>query len=416
MKIAVPCGREKVHLVLPEGAEILEPRPMPMLDDPEGSVASALKAPVDGPPLIELAKGRKDACVVISDTTRPVPNRMILPPILRTLESAGITRERIMILIATGTHSPNEGRELEELVGGPLAAKYRIINHDCHDPEGCRRIGELEGAPIEINTHYLDADLKILTGLIEPHPFAGFSGGAKSILPGLSSFETMKFMHSFKMIAHPRVANCILEGNPFHGATLDVARLAGADFIVNAVINREKQPVSFFAGELEAAHRAGCKRVEAFSVINIEKAFDLVITSGGGAPMDQNLYQSFKGIVSAKDVCRTGGTVILICGCSKGLGSDQFCELSACGGPDEFERRYSDPDKFVLDQWAVQYNFKAMSRMGRVLVYSPNIEGEPLASFGLTKVHDLQHEIDRLLMDHPRVAVMPQGPYVVVIQ
>ena len=414
MKIAFPCGHKQVPLVLPAGTEILEPRPMPLLKDPEGSVAAALRDPIDALPLADLAMGRKTACVVVSDITRPVPNRVILPPLFRTLESAGIERNRITILIATGTHRPNVGEELASLVGGDIAASYPVVNHDCHRRDAHRRIGDLEGAPVEINSAYLDADLKILTGLIEPHPYAGYSGGAKSILPGLSSLETMKFMHSFKMISHPKVANCIQDGNPFYEATMEVARLAGVDFIVNALINKQKEPVGFFVGGIRGAHLAGCRRVEETSVIRMKKPADLVITSGGGAPMDATFYQCGKGVLGAKAICRPGGTVILICGCAQGVGSETYAQLvGACGGLEDFACRYADPRNFVMDQWAAQSYFQALGRIGRVLVYSPGLTAEQLKPFGVQKINHLQEEVDSLLAEHPRVAAMPQGPYVV---
>lgn len=414
MKIAFPCGHEEVPLILPEGAVVVEPHAMPVIQDPEGSVRAALKGPIDALPLAQLAKGRKTACVVISDITRPVPNRVILPPLLRTLESAGIERNRTTILIATGTHRPNLGEELVSLVGQDIPATYPVVNHDCRDRKDQRRIGEIEDATIEINSLYLDADLKILTGLIEPHPYAGYSGGAKSILPGLSSLETMKFMHSFKMIAHPKVTHCILKGNPFYEATMEAARLAGADFILNALINKKKEPVAFVAGGLPGAHLAGCRRVEETSVIRLDKPADLVITSGGGAPMDATFYQCGKGVLGAKAICRPGGTVILVCGCALGIGSETYAELVAgCGGAEDFACKYSDPRNFVMDQWAAQSYLQALGRIGRVLVYSPALTDEQLKPFGVQKIHHLQEEVDRLLLDHPRVAAVPQGPYVV---
>jgi len=414
MKIVLPCGHEEVPLVLPEGADILEPRAMPALDDPEGSVTAALNNPIEALPLVELAKGRKRACVVISDVTRPVPNRVILPPLLRALDSAGTGRSRITILIATGTHRPNVGQELVSLVGEDIAATYPVVNHDCHNKDAHRRIGELGGAPIEINSVYLDADLKILTGLIEPHPYAGYSGGAKSILPGLSSLETMKFMHSFKMIAHPRVTNCTIEENPFYEATMKAAHLAGADFMVNALINKKKEPVCFAAGGLPGAHLAGCRRVEETSVIRLDKPADLVITSGGGAPMDATFYQCGKGVLVAKDICRPGGTVVLVCGCASGIGSETYAELvAACGGPEDFACKYSDPRNFVMDQWAAQSYLQALRRIGRVLVYSPSLTEDQLKPFGVQKIYHLQEEVNRLLLEYPHVAALPQGPYVV---
>jgi nickel-dependent lactate racemase len=224
---------------------------------------------------------------VISDITRPVPNQVVLPPMLETLEAAGVAREAIVILIATGMHRPN--------LGGPdIMARYRIENHFCRDPRNYRRIDTIDGAPIEVNRHYLDADLRILTGLIEPHFYAGFSGGRKAILPGISSFETMKFMHSYRMIDQPRVANCVLDGNPFHQYGLRICELAGVDFIVNVVLNKHREVGGVFAGHYDRAHRAGCEVVESHSTAAVDLPFDLVITSGGGFPLDATFYQISK--------------------------------------------------------------------------------------------------------------------------
>ena len=203
-QVALLCGREKIGLNLPDRARVFNLPPAPALADPTGAVEQALASPVGARPLKEIAAGKRSACVVVSDFTRPVPNKIILPPLLNALEQAGIDRSAITILIATGMHRPNLGQELIDLVGREIAGGYNCLNHYCRDKTNFRRVAEIEGAPIEINNHYLDADLKILTGLIEPHMYAGFSGGRKSILPGLSSFETMKFMHSFKVIDHPR--------------------------------------------------------------------------------------------------------------------------------------------------------------------------------------------------------------------
>lgn len=414
MEIGIPCGREEFRLVLPPEAEILESCHMPAVSNPELAVEAVLRNPIDSLSLAELSKGRKSACVVISDVTRPVPNRVILPPLLSTLESAGMDRSRITILIATGTHRPNVEEELVNLVGDEIAANYRVVNHDCRNARVHRRIGELEGAPIEINSIYLDADLKILTGLIEPHPYAGYSGGAKSILPGLSSFETMKFMHSFKMITHREVANCILEGNPFHRATLEAARLAGVDFVVNAVINKEKRLAGIFAGSLHGAHRGGCRMVEKCSIVGISKPADLVVTSGGGAPIDATFYQCGKGLLGAKAVVRPGGAVIMLCGCEQGIGSDTFTELvGACKTMEAFSQIYADPENFVTDQWAVQSYLQVLQHMGPVFVYSPRLTKEQLSSLGVQKIYDVRKELDALLKSFPRVAAIPEGPYVV---
>jgi nickel-dependent lactate racemase len=277
-----------------------------------------------------------------------------------------------------------------------------------------RKIDEIEGAPIEVNKHYLDADLKILTGLIEPHMYAGFSGGRKAILPGISSFETMKFMHSYKMIDHPKLTNCLLEGNPFHEYGIRVTELAGADFILNVVINKERKVAGVFAGHYNHAHVAGCERVYENSTVTLDRPVDLVITSGGGYPLDATFYQMSKPLISAKDILRKGGTILLACECGEGMGNPEFCGIlrSVCS-PQEFFEGYCDPENFVIDQWCAQNVYQVMDYAGQVYVYSPGLSREDLEKMGATKIENVQETVNGLLPSHENVVVVPDGPYVV---
>jgi nickel-dependent lactate racemase len=407
-------GEGTIDLSVPETVSILEMKRVEPLPDPEGAVYTALADPIESPPLTELAQGRENACVVISDITRPVPNKVILPPLLQVLEESGIGREKITILIATGMHRPNEGEELESMVGRQIMDHYRIVNHYCRKPEVYQKIDEIEGAPIEVNKQYLDADLKILTGLIEPHFYAGFSGGRKTILPGISSFETMKFMHSYKMIDHPKVTNCLLEGNPFHEYGIRVTEIAGVDFILNAVINKERRVAGVFAGHYNHAHVAGCEQVYENSTVTLDSPVDLVITSGGGYPLDATFYQMSKALVGAKDMLKKGGTILLACECGEGLGNPEFCGIlrSVCS-PQEFFEGYCDPENFVIDQWCAQNVYQVMDYAGKVYVYSPGLSQEDLEKMGAIKVENIQETVHELLSSHENVVVVPDGPYVV---
>ena len=414
MNAGLLCGRQRLKVDLPESVGMLEMKPMPPLSDPVRAVQEALSRPIGGRPLHELAEGKKDACVVISDFTRPVPNKILLPPLLDTLEAAGISQDHITILIATGMHRPNLGEELKSLVGARIMDQYPIVNHYCRDPENYRKVDEIDGAPIEVNTHYVDADLKILTGLIEPHFYAGYSGGGKAILPGISSFETMKFMHSYQMIDHPKVTNCILKGNPFHEYVIRVTDLVGADFILNVVINQEREVGGVFAGHYDQAHLAGCRMVRHHSLVSLEEAADLVITSGGGYPLDATFYQISKALICAKDMLKKGGTIVVACECSEGMGNPEFCEiLRTVSSPRAFFRDYCDPKDFVIDQWCAQNIYQALDHAGQIYVYSPGLTQEDLSKMGMIKVHNLQDTIHDLLGSHEHVVVVPEGPYVV---
>ena len=383
MKIGLLCGEKTVDLEIPGRVSILQMKNAEPLSGPIGALQEALSNPIESPPLRELAQGKKDACIVISDITRPVPNKIILPPILKILEESGIKRESITILIATGMHRPNLGEELEYLVGRDIMDHYKIVNHYCRKSEECRKIDEIEGAPIELNIHYLDADLKILTGLIEPHFYAGYSGGRKAVLPGISSFETMKFLHSYKVIDQLKRANCRLEGNIFHEYGLKVAESAGVDFILNVVIAKNREIAGVFAGHYVHAHKAGCDMVYEHSTVPLDKPVDMVITSGGGYPLDATFYQISKALICAKDILKKGGTIVVVSECREGLGSPEFCDIMrSVRSPGDFFEIYSDPKNFVKDQWCAQNIYQALDHAGKVYVYSHGLTRDDLDMVG----------------------------------
>ena len=413
-EVKLLCGEGTIDLSLPERVRVLEMKSLAPVQDPVRAVYEGISQPIESPPLSELARGKRSACVVISDITRPVPNKIILPPLLEGLEKSGIKKRDTTILIATGMHRPNQGEELESMVGRPIMEQYCIVNHYCRRSEEYRRIDQIDGAPIEINTRYLDADLKILTGLIEPHFYAGYSGGRKAILPGISSFETMKFMHSYKMIDHPMVTNCVLEGNPFHEYGIRVTELAGADFILNVVINKERKVSGVYAGHYNHAHLAGCDLVYRHSAVPVDGLMDLVITSGGGYPLDATFYQISKALICARNILKRGGTIVVACECREGLGSLEFCGImrSVCS-PAEFFEGYCKPENFVIDQWCAQNVYQVLDYAGKVYIYSPGLSYEDVMKTGAIKIEDLQSTVTRLLDTHGRAVVVPDGPYVI---
>ena len=416
MKTALPCGPDHLELTLPDdgSVQVIGTRFGAALDDPEQAVADSLLHPLAGPPLADLAQGRGSACVVVSDITRPVPNKVILPPLLRCLAQAGVPRAKTIILVATGMHRACTPEELCYMLGREIAETFPVVNHDCQDRDTLAPVPGLEGLTLEVNQIYAQAELKILTGLIEPHPFAGFSGGAKSILPGVSSFETMKFMHSFAMIDHPGTAIARLESNPFQDYVRRAGHAAGMDFLVNMIMDKAKKPIAVFSGEPLAAHEAGCAEAAKGAVAVREDPFDLVVTTGGGYPLDATLYQSSKGLVAVKELTRTGGDIIWVTGCQEGVGGAEFQEMACMeGGPQAFREKYSCPENFVIDQWGAQVFFQLLERAGRIMLYSPNLSREQVGPLGLDKIDDLQGTIDSYLARGARVCVSPEGPYLV---
>jgi lactate racemase len=416
VKLHLDYGQQGLDVELPERTQVLQMRDVPGLPDVEARILGALNAPVGSDPLSVLARGRGSACVVIADITRPVPNRLILPPVLRTLEAAGIPRERITILIGTGLHRPNEGDELVALVGGEVASHYRCVNHVARARDNLVQIGATScGAPIWIDRVYVEADLKIATSLIEPHLMAGYSGGRKAICPGIVGVDTMRVLHGPRLMADPACAEGVIEGNPFHRQALEVARQAGVDFSFNVCMNARREVTGLFCGDLEQAHAEGVRFVEHQNGAWLDAPADVVVTTSAGYPLDLTLYQTVKGMTAALPVVRAGGTIVIASRCGEGLGSDEFAGLlQAAGSPAAFMAQLQDPGFFEIDQWQLQEMCKVLARARVVLVS----EGIPAALHG------------RLLVEHApsveaavaeamarygpqaRLAAIPKGPYV----
>ncbi len=421
MKVTLSYGPDGLALEIPESPGfqgVLKPHEAPVVDNPEAAVLQALLNPVAAKPLGDLAKGRKSACVVISDITRPVPNKIILPPLLAEIEKAGIKREAITILIATGIHRPNEGDELIALVGDEIAENYRIINHFSKEAEDMVLVGEInDGVPALINRHYVATDLKILTGFIEPHMWAGFSGGRKSILPGISSIETLEYMHGPEMIAHPMTVYGALEGNPFHEAGLAIMKKAGADFIVNVTLNTSKEITRVFAGDPVKAHLDGCRYLASFCTKVLETPLDFIVTTNSGAPLDCNLYQSVKGITGAAPVVKDGGEILIASACSEGAGSPEYVEiLKMVDNPKNFIKRLLDREFFIPDQWCAQETYQVMLDHP-VWLYSDGLSPNEIESYHMKPVKSLEKAIAELIDKHgpqARWAVVPDGPLLIL--
>ena len=309
MLVTMRYGSSGRQVEFPEGnTTVLRMRTLPALQEPSRALKASLEAPIGCAPLAELARGKRTACVVISDITRPVPNELLLNGILGVLEGYGIARDDILILIATGVHRPNLGDELVRLVGAGIAGQYRIENHYATELDQHTDLGQTSrGTRALIDRRYCEADLKITTALVEPHLMAGYSGGRKAICPGLASLETMKIMHGPGILEHPNASPGVLDGNPFHEEALEIARMAGVDFIVNMALDEARQPVGVFAGELDAAHRRACAIVSQQTRVEVEPA-DIVVTSSAGAPLDATFYQAIKGPVGALSAVKPGGT------------------------------------------------------------------------------------------------------------
>ncbi len=417
MRCRLDFGRTGLDVELPPGARatVIEAPGAVALPDPAAAVREALANPLGCRPLAELARGRRSAVVVISDKTRPVPNADILPPLLATIEAAGIPRERIEILVGTGLHRANTPDELAAMTSPALVSTYRFRNHDARDASAHRVLGRTrQGTEIAIDAGYLDADLKIVTGLVEPHIMAGFSGGAKGVATGIAAVTTIRRTHGPDMLeAH--VGPGIVVGNPFYADLVEVADTVGIDFLVNAVIDRARRPVGVFAGALGPAHGAAIDAVERKAVVDLEAEADVVDTSACGFPLDLTFYQSLKGPVAALNVVRRGGTVILAAEMGEGLGSPDFQRLldRLRDGTDALEL-LQRPGFFAIDQWMVQHLHQVLRRC-HLTVVAPALAPHALDGLPIARASTVEAAVAAALARHgadARVVVIPEGPYV----
>jgi nickel-dependent lactate racemase len=418
MRIRLDYGRSGMDVELPDERLV---GPLAILDsaplaDPEQAIADVLAAPTGTPRLAELARGRTSACILICDITRPVPNRLILPPMLEILEEQGIRRDEILILVATGLHRPNQGSELEEMVGPDIVKHYRIENHFGKRLADHELLGVTpSGVPAYIDRRYVQADLKITTGLIEPHLMAGYSGGRKVICPGIAALETVKIWHGPKFLEHPKADCGFLEGNPVHEENTRIAKMAGCDFIVNVCIDGRRRITWVGAGDMEEAWREGVRFVANVVRVPVKEPLDVVITSCAGYPLDTTWYQAIKGLTGALPIVKQGGTIILAASLTEGIGSPEFQRLLA-DNPDlsVFKERILGKDYFVMDQWQLEEFAKVAARC-KVKVVTTGMSAESLKKCHVEPAASVEQAVADSLAEYgpaAKVAVIPKGPYV----
>ena len=417
-------GTEGMALRVPSSAEVLTGEDAPALPDAALAVAAALAGPIGCPPLRELLSARRPASVAISisDITRPVPNRAFLPPMLELLNGAGIDDSRIAIIVGTGMHRPSTDAEREQLVGRDVLRRVDVIDHRADDP--ATLVAVSDDPPVCVCRRFAKADFRIVTGYIEPHFMAGFSGGRKGVCPALVDLATIERFHGYQMLADPAADNGVLAGNPCHEIALAVARTVGVDFLLNVAITRSRRIAGVYCGDLEQAHLAGCDDVARWTSACVGGPFDLVITNGGGFPLDQTFYQTVKGMCTALPALGEHSTLLQVSACGEGVGSPAYAELMAAYDNDwrRFLADIAAADRTRLDQWELQMQARVLERIGidRLRVVTDGIDPETQRHLAVNPVlgpgpahRRAQNAIDEYLAAHPdaRVAVIPEGPY-----
>ncbi len=419
MRTRLDYGKTGLEVELPDANVIgvLGLSPATPLPDPTAAVHAALREPIGARSLAELARGKEQACIVICDITRPVPNRVLLPPILQTLREAGLGPARTTILIATGTHRPNLGDELETLVGPEVAARYTVVNHDCHNYDAQTWIGASpNGVPVWLDSAYCQADLRITVGLIEPHFMAGYSGGRKLVMPGVAAFATVQRWHCPRFLESPLATMGVVDGNPVHAEALAIAQLVPPDLILDVTLDTDNNITGVFAGDLERAWRAGVDFAARHVRAEAPRRADIVVTSCAGYPLDGTFYQAVKGMVGALPALKPGGTLIIAAACTEGVGSPDFTRaLLETDDLEAFVAHISQPDVFVLEEWQIEELARA-ARHADIFMVAPAIPAETLARCFVRPAPTVEEAVRQALERHgpdAEILVIPRGPYVI---
>lgn len=423
-KIGIPYGRASLPVTLPDGAEptVIRKAELPKLADGAAAIREAFENPVGSPPLGELARGQTSACILICDITRPVPNGLFLRPMIETMAANGIPLDRITVLVATGLHRPNKGAELEELVGDPwVLANVTVANHFALNDDDHVDLGatETRGTPVSIDRRFVEADLRIATGLVEPHFMAGWSGGRKVVAPGVAGHKTIRTFHSARFMEDPLAVQCNLVGNPLHEEQLEIVRKLGSIYALNTVLDEDRDLVCVTFGEIIASHLAAVDFVSESTQVDVGRKFSTVVTSSAGYPLDKTYYQTVKGMVTPLDILAPGGTLIIASECSEGFGSPEFRDAQGRLvelGAERFLATLTAKSLADIDEWQTEMQLKPM-RVGRIQLHTSGLDTEERRITGVELVDSLDDAIAASIDRHgdPAIAIIPEGPYVIPV-
>jgi lactate racemase len=418
MDVQLAYGRNGLKVCLPDGCDVVTSRFVPGVADERIALQQSLRNPIGTAPLAEKVQASDKVVIVHSDITRATPNDRILPVILAELEAGGVERKNITLINALGTHRPQTDAELRTMLGDRIVDEYRCLQHDAFDDSILVPLGHTKlGHPVRINRHYLDADVRILTGFIEPHFFAGFSGGPKGVLPALAGAESVMTNHGRNMIANENAAWGITQGNPIWEEMREVALLTQPTFLLNVTLNAHKQITGVFAGDMLAAHAEGCRFVRDQAMVAVEAPYDVVVTTNSGYPLDQNLYQCVKGMSAARQIVAKGGAILMAGACQDGLPDHgRYAELLARGGsPQGVLDLLAQPGFGAQDQWQVQV--QAMIQLhADVYVYSDGLSDSQIRDALFEPSRDIEKTVFKITEaagKETRVCVLPEGPQTV---
>lgn len=405
-------GKDGISIDFPDNSFIIEPKNLPTLENEKEAVRQALRNPIGALPLKESVKSTDTVSIVISDITRPTPNHILVPLLIEELSHVPL--ENFVIINGTGTHRDQTREEFIQMLGEWVVDNIRIINNNCHEKETLVNLGHSKfGCDVYLNKEYVESDFRIVTGFIEPHFFAGFSGGPKGIMPGIAGIETIMTFHNARMIGDPLATWGNMINNPVQDMTREINALCKPNFMLNVTLNREKGITEVFAGELYEAHDKGCEFAKEHTMFRCEERFDVVITSNSGYPLDQNLYQAVKGMSAAHKIVKEGGSIIIASECSDGLPDhgnySKIFEMA--DSPQALLDLINNPDFKLFDQWQVQKQ-AVIQVWAEVYVYS-KLKDEQVLGTMLKPTHNIEQTLEDLKQkygENMTIAILPLGP------
>lgn len=415
MKVSLAYGKRGLQIEVPDElrAQVVEPRFRPALEDPLGSLREALRTPIDSPPLRDLAAGARRVGIVVNDITRATPNAVIIASIAEEL--AFLDDEQIVLFNATGTHRTNSDTELNEILGEDAFRRFRVVQNDARDAGDHATVGRSRsGNDIRIHRELLDCDLKILTGFIEPHFFAGFSGGGKALMPGMAGLSTIMHNHCAANMDDSRSTWGVTEGNPVYEEVQEAASMVEGSFLLNVALNRDKRITAVFAGDLREAHRRGCRYVKEASMVPVAAPFDVVVTSNSGYPLDLNLYQSVKGMSAAAGIVKQDGAIVVAAECWDGIPEhgEYGRLLAGAESPARLLETIRSEGFHRQDMWQAQIHATIVER-ARVYFHSDSLSDAQLEAAFLRPCPSIEETIGFLAAERGKdfsLCILPEGP------
>jgi nickel-dependent lactate racemase len=412
-QVSLAYGHGRMAVEVPDDAAVVTPVPTATAQDVPAALRRALREPVSGPPLRERVRRGQTVAISACDITRAQPREAMLTVLLEELDGI-VDLDDVVVLVATGTHRANTEPELRAMFGDAIVDSVRIVNHDSRAPETHRFLGTFgAGVPVSLNELWVDADVRLTTGFVEPHFFAGFSGGPKMVAPGLASLDTVLVLHDAARIGDPRATWGITHGNPVHDDVRAIGEATGVTFALDVVLNTDQAIVQAFGGDLLAMHEAATAFAKEVAMQPVDGRFDVVLTTGSGYPLDQNLYQSVKGMSAAHQVVRPGGTIVCAAECRDGFPEHgSYREELTSGSPEQLLAEIAGRERTVPDQWQVQIQAKIQST-SRVVMHTSYLSDADLAAAHLEQTADITGTVEKALRSagrDARLCVLPEGP------